>query len=69
MAAQILPIIKAIAPYIAQIAAAAIPAFTAKKEGPKPDASDEDSVISKQIEELQSAASQNSQSLHLLAEK
>jgi len=32
MAIQFLPIIKAVAPYVAQVAAYAIPAFTAKPE-------------------------------------
>jgi len=35
MAAQLLPIIKAIAPYIAQVASVAIPAFTSKKDTSK----------------------------------
>ena len=38
MAVQILPIIKAALPYIAQIAAAAIPAFTSKKDAGSSDA-------------------------------
>ena len=64
MALQILPIIKAVVPYIAQIATAAIPAFTSK-----PEAAKSDPVVSKQIEELQTAATQNAQSIHVLAEK
>jgi hypothetical protein len=64
MAIPILPIIKAVAPYIAQIATSAIPAFTSK-----PDAAKSDPVLSKQIDELQKAATQNAQSIHLLAEK
>lgn len=64
MAIQILPILKAVAPYIAQIATSAIPAFTSKPETAK-----SDPVLSKQIEELQAAATQNAQSIHLLAEK
>ncbi len=63
MAAPILAIIKAAAPYIAQIATSAIPAFTSK-----PEAAKSDPVISKQIEELQTAATQNAQSIHILAE-
>ena len=69
MAAQFLPIVKAIAPYIAQVATAAIPAFTSKKGGSDPDVIKSDPVIIKQIEELQSAASQNAQSVKILAEK
>jgi hypothetical protein len=64
MAVPILPIIKAVAPYIAQIASSAIPAFTSK-----PDAAKSEPVLSKQIKELQTAATQNAQSIHLLAEK
>ena len=64
MAVQFLPILKAVAPYLAQIATAAIPAFTFK-----PEAAKLDPVVAKQIEELQAAATQNSQSIHVLAEK
>ena len=68
MAAQFLPIIKAIAPYLAQLAAVAIPAFTSKKGGADSEVVKSDPVIAKQIEELQSAASQNAQSIKVLAE-
>jgi len=64
MAIQALPIIKAVAPYITQIATAAIPAFTSK-----PEAAKADPLLTKQIEELQLAATQNAQSVHVLAEK
>lgn len=64
MGVQFLPIVKAVAPYLAQVASAAIPAFTSRKENAKLDP-----VIARQIEELQAAASQNAQSVHLLAEK
>lgn len=64
MAVQFLPIIKAMAPYLAQVATAAIPAFTRK-----PGAAKSDPVVEKQIEELQAAATQNAQSIHILAEK
>ena len=64
MAVAILPIIKAVVPFIAQIATAAIPAFTSK-----PEAAKSDPVVAKQIEELQTAATQNAQSIHVLAEK
>ncbi len=63
MAIQFLPIIKAVAPYVAQVAAYAIPAFTAKPEAVKADP-----VLVKQIEELQKAATQNAKSIHVLAE-
>ena len=64
MTVQFLPIIKAVAPYIAQVATAAIPAFTSK-----PEAAKTDQVVAKQIQELQEAATQNAQSIHMLAEK
>lgn len=64
MAVQFLPIIKAVAPYLAQVATAAIPAFTSK-----PEAAKTDQVVARQIQELQEAATQNAQSIHLLAEK
>lgn len=64
VAIQFLPIIKAVAPYVAQVAAAAIPAFTAK-----PEAAKLDPLLAQQIEELQSAATQNAESIHVLAEK
>jgi hypothetical protein len=66
MAILALPLIKALAPYIAQIATAAIPAFTSKS---KSESAKTDPVIAKQIEELQAAATQNAQSIHTLAEK
>src|SRR5690606_10439542 len=58
-----LPILKAVAPYVAQVATAAIPAVTAKPSGQV------DPRLAKQIEELQGAATQNAQAIHLLAEK
>jgi hypothetical protein len=64
MAVPILAIIKTVGPYVTQIATAAIPAFTSK-----PEAAKSDSVVSKQIAELQTAATQNAQSIHVLAEK
>jgi methyl-accepting chemotaxis protein len=63
MAIQILPIIKAVAPYVAQVATAAIPAFTTKAA-----AGNVNPVVAKQIEELQSAATQNAEAIHVLAE-
>ena len=63
MAVQILPIIKALAPYIAQVATAAIPAFTSKPESAKVDP-----LVSQQIEELQEAVRKNAESIHVLAE-
>lgn len=63
MAVQLLPILKAVAPYVAQVATAAIPAFTAKSSGKV------DPLLATQIEELQGAATQNAEAVHLLAEK
>jgi len=62
MAIQFLPLIKTLAPYVAQVATAAIPAFTSKPETVKLDP-----VLSRQIEELQTAAKQNAESIHVLA--
>lgn len=64
MAVQLGPIFKALAPYIAEVARTAIPAFTAK-----PALTRADPVIAKQIEELQAAATHNAESIHVLAEK
>lgn len=64
MAIQILPIIKAVAPYVAQVATAAIPAFTSKPA----ESMKTDPVLAKQIDELQVAATKNAQSIHVLAE-
>jgi uncharacterized membrane protein len=61
MAVQLISIIKAVGPYIAQIAAAAIPVFTSKSGNIQ-------SSI-KQIEELQSAVTKNAESIQVLAEK
>lgn len=59
-----LPVLKAALPYVTQIVSVAIPAFTSRS-----DASKIDPVISKQIEELQTAATKNAESIHVLAEK
>lgn len=64
MAIQFLPILKVIAPYVAQIATSAIPAFTSKQSN----TAKIDPVVAQQIEELQSAVTQNAESIHLLAE-
>lgn len=65
MAIELIPLIKAVGPYVAQIATAAIPAFTSKPA----ETVKADPVIARQIEELQAAATQNAQSIHVLAEK
>jgi methyl-accepting chemotaxis protein len=65
MAVPILPIIKAVAPFVKQIATEAIPAFTSKPA----EIAKSDPVIAKQIEELQLAATQNAESIQVLAEK
>ena len=64
MAISYSAIFRAVAPYLAQIATAAIPAFISQSEAFK-----SDSVMSKQIDELQIAVSQNAGSVHILAEK
>ena len=64
MALGYLQIIKTVAPYIAQVAAAALPAFTSKKDVLK-----SDPALAALIEELQGAATQNAQSIHVLADK
>jgi hypothetical protein len=64
MAVPIGPIFRALAPYIAEIARTAIPAFTSK-----PGLVKADPVLAKQIEELQAAATHNAESIHVLAEK
>lgn len=64
MAVQLLPIIKAVAPYVAQIATAAIPSFTSRSDAVK-----SDPALARQIEELQQAATQNAESIHVLAAK
>ena len=64
MASQVLAIIKAVAPYVTQVATVAIPAFTRR-----PAAERSDPLLAQQIDELQTAVTQNAQSLHLLAEQ
>lgn len=63
MAAWI-PILKATLPLLTQVVATTLPAFTAK-----PESSKADPVTVKQIEELQTAATQNAESIRVLAEK
>lgn len=62
--AAIVPILKALLPHVTQIATVAIPAFTKK-----PAAAKLDPVIAQQIEELQTAATKNAESINVLAEK
>lgn len=62
--AAIVPILKALLPHVAQIATVAIPAFTKK-----PAAAKLDPVLAQQIEELQTAATKNAESINVLAEK
>jgi len=57
-------LLKTTLPYVTQIVTSAIPAFTSK-----PEASVVDPVLSKQIEELQAAATKNAESIQVLAEK
>lgn len=60
-----LPLLKASLPYVAQIVTTAVPAFTSKPETSK----QADPVVNQQIEELQAAATNNAESIHVLAEK
>lgn len=60
--AAFLPVLKVALPYITQAVAAAIPAFTAKPVNGKID-----EVIPKQIAELQSAVTQNAETVKGLA--
>ena len=60
MAISYSTIFKAVAPYLAQVAAAATPLTEAFKLDP---------VLTKQIDELQVAATQNASSIHILAKK
>lgn len=59
-----IPLLKAALPYVTQIVATTIPAFTSKPGPPKVD-----DVTAQQIVELQSAVTQNAESIHILAEK
>jgi hypothetical protein len=63
MAAWI-PALKAILPYVTQIVTAAIPVFTTRS-----DQSKATEVIPKQIQELQSAVTRNTESLKALADQ
>jgi hypothetical protein len=62
--AAIVPILKALLPHVTQIATVAIPAFTKK-----PDVVKVDPLVARQIEELQSAATKNAESIHVLADQ
>ena len=57
-----LPVLKATLPYLTQIVAAAIPAFTSKTATGKPD-----EVVPRQIAELQTAVTHNAESVKALA--
>jgi len=65
MAAPLIPILKAVAPYVAQIATIAIPAFTSRGA----EAGQADPVVAKQIQELQEAATHNAEAVQVLADK
>jgi chromosome segregation ATPase len=57
-----LPIVKAAIPHIAQVVTVALPMFTSRSE-----IADRDALITRQIEELQKAATQNAESVKELA--
>ena len=65
MAAWFVPVVKAILPYVSSIVAAALPVFTTRKSDEA--AAAQAQVVQKQIEELQSAASQNAVHIKELA--
>ncbi|MEA9893005.1 hypothetical protein EIQ04_01200 [Xanthomonas campestris pv. raphani] len=65
MAVQLIPLIKALAPYVTTIATSAIPHFTSNKS----DAAKGDPLLAQQIGELQAASTKNAQDLHILAEQ
>ncbi|WP_459614733.1 hypothetical protein [Bordetella sp. 2513F-2] len=56
-----IPILKASLPYLTQIVTTALPVFTRPAKA--------DDVIGKQIAELQTAVTQNAESLHVMASK
>jgi len=57
-----IPVVKAAIPHIAQIVSVALPMFTARTEN-----ADREALTARQIEELQTAATQNAASVHELA--
>lgn len=63
MAAWI-PLIKSAMPYVVQVLSIAIPAFTARSAH-----KEADDIVPEQIAELQSAATQNAESVKILAEQ
>jgi hypothetical protein len=65
MAVQLIPLIKALGPYVTSIATSAIPHFTSSKS----DAAKSDPLLAQQIGELQTASTKNAQDLHTLAEQ
>lgn len=65
MAVQLIPLIKALGPYVTTIATSAIPHFTSNKS----EAAKSDPLLAQQIGELQTASTKNAQDLHTLAEQ
>ena len=63
MGVQVIPLIKALGPYVTAIATSAIPAFTSKS-----DATKTDPVVAQQIKELQEAATKSAKEFHAFAE-
>ena len=59
-----LPLIKTALPYVVQVVSIAVPAFTSKADDKKIK-----EIIPQQITELQSAATQNAESVKILAEQ
>jgi uncharacterized protein YlxW (UPF0749 family) len=67
MAPWLVPAIKAVLPYLSSIISAAIPVFTARKS--EEEAAAQASLLRQQIDELQTAASQNAVHIKELAEQ
>jgi len=61
-----IPLIKSAMPYVVQVLSIAIPAFTSRSSQKEPEVDD---IIPQQIIELQSAATQNAESVKILAEQ
>jgi len=59
-----LPLIKTALPYVVQVVSIAVPAFTSKSDDKKIN-----EIIPQQITELQTAATQNAESVKILAEQ
>jgi len=59
-----LPLFKAALPYVAEVVKTAVPAFTARSAGDKPEV-----LMQRQIAELQTAVTQNAESVRVLGQQ